>query len=100
MLVLTRKVGDIIAIGDNIKVIVMSIKGKQVRLGIEADKSTVVHREEIYQRIKQENSLAAQSSTDGTSLALEMLKNKAFMQIDETEKNSKSVFIRKKKTED
>ena len=41
MLVLTRKVGDVIAIGDNIKIIVMAIKGKQVRLGIEADRSTV-----------------------------------------------------------
>lgn len=53
MLVLTRKVGDVVVIGDNIKVIVMAIKGKQVRLGIEADRSTVVHREEVYQRIKQ-----------------------------------------------
>jgi carbon storage regulator len=54
MLVLTRKVGDVVMIGDNVRVIVMSIKGKQVRLGIEADKSTKVHREEVYQRIAQE----------------------------------------------
>lgn len=53
MLVLTRKVGDVVVIGDNIKVIVMAIKGKQVRLGIEADRSTVVHREEVYKRIKE-----------------------------------------------
>jgi len=53
MLVLTRKVGDVVMIGDNIKVIVMAIKGKQVRLGIEADRSTVVHREEVYKRIKE-----------------------------------------------
>lgn len=49
MLVLTRKVGDVIAIGDNIKIVVMAIKGKQVRLGVQADRNTVVHREEIYQ---------------------------------------------------
>lgn len=54
MLVLTRKVGDVIAIGDNVKIIVMSIRGKQVRLGIQADRSTVVHREEVYQKIQQE----------------------------------------------
>ncbi len=55
MLVLTRKVGDIIAIGDDIKIVVMSIKGKQVRLGIEADKSTVIHREEVYKKMKKEH---------------------------------------------
>lgn len=55
MLVLTRKVGEGIAIGDNIKIIVMQIKGKQVRLGIKADPSTAIHREEVYQRIKAEN---------------------------------------------
>ena len=73
MLVLTRKVGDVIAIGDNIKVIVMAIKGKQVRLGIEADKSTIVHREEIYQKIKQETNAAAQSSLKSTAEAKELL---------------------------
>lgn len=98
MLVLTRKVGDVIAIGDNIKVIVMSIKGKQVRLGIEADKSTVVHREEIYQKIKQENLQAAQSSTTHTSQAHELLKEKDFGKaIGQTEKEkAKKISIRKK----
>ncbi len=76
MLVLTRKVGDIIAIGDNIKIIVMAIKGKQVRLGIEADRSTVVHREEIYQKIKQETNAASQSTVDSTTVAKELLQGK------------------------
>ena len=93
MLVLTRKIGDVIAIGDNIKIIVMSIKGKQVRLGIEADKSTIVHREEIYQKIKQENAQASQSSTDATSQAHELLKKGDFSQ--EEDKNKK-IIIRKK----
>lgn len=61
MLVLTRKVGECIAIGDDIKVIVMQIKGKQVRLGIKASAETVIHREEIFQKIQQENKMASQS---------------------------------------
>lgn len=75
MLVLTRKVGDVIAIGDNIKIIVMAIKGKQVRLGVQADRNTVVHREEIYQKIQQEIKAAMQSDMGTTKVAGEMLKN-------------------------
>ena len=67
MLVLTRKVGDIVAIGDNIKVIVVSVNGKQVRLGIEADRSTIIHREEIYQKIKKET--LADSKTPAVTAA-------------------------------
>lgn len=55
MLVLTRKVGEGIAIGEDVKIIVMQIKGKQVRLGIKADPKTSVHREEVFQRIQDEN---------------------------------------------
>ena len=61
MLVLTRKVGESIAIGDDVKIIVMQIKGKQVRLGIKASPNTVVHREEVYQRIQDENRSASQA---------------------------------------
>lgn len=61
MLVLTRKVGEGIAIGDDVKIVVMQIKGKQVRLGIKASATTIVHREEIYQRIQEENRQASQS---------------------------------------
>lgn len=61
MLVLTRKVGEGISIGDDIKIVVMQIKGKQVRLGIKASPTTIVHREEIYQRIQEENRIASQS---------------------------------------
>lgn len=66
MLVLTRKIGEAISIGDEIKVIVMQIKGKQVRLGIKASPNTVVHREEIFQRIHEENKAA--SMTDPADL--------------------------------
>lgn len=54
MLVLTRKVGEKIVIGDDIKIMVMEIKGKQVRIGIDAPSDTTVHREEVYERIKDE----------------------------------------------
>jgi len=51
MLVLTRKIGESIAIDSNIKIRVVQIKGKQVRLGIEAPKETKIHREEVFNAI-------------------------------------------------
>jgi carbon storage regulator len=61
MLVLTRKLGESIAIDDHIKIVVVQIKGKQVRLGIKAPAETKIHREEVYQAIQDQNSEAAQS---------------------------------------
>ncbi|MDD0854816.1 carbon storage regulator CsrA [Halobacteriovorax sp. GB3] len=55
MLVLTRKLGESIAIDDHIKIVVVQIKGKQVRLGIKAPKETKIHREEVYQAIQDQN---------------------------------------------
>ena len=60
MLILTRKIGECITIGDHIRVYVVGIRGKQVRLGIEAPADAIVHREEIYQKIVEENRLASQ----------------------------------------
>ncbi|MBU0729641.1 MAG: carbon storage regulator CsrA [Proteobacteria bacterium] len=59
MLVLARKIGEAIAIQDDIKIKVLEIKGGQVKLGIEAPKHLAVHREEIYQQILEENRKAA-----------------------------------------
>ena len=59
MLILTRKIGETIAIGDHIRVQVIEIKGRQVRLGIEAPADTTVHREEVYRRIQEQNLQAA-----------------------------------------
>jgi carbon storage regulator len=55
MLVLTRKLGETIAIDDHIKITVVQIKGKQVRLGIQAPKETKIHREEVYSAIQDQN---------------------------------------------
>jgi carbon storage regulator len=61
MLVLTRKTGEAIVIDDNIKITIVQIKGKQVRIGVEAPKETKIHREEIYQAIQEENKAAIHS---------------------------------------
>jgi carbon storage regulator len=54
MLILTRRVGETLMVGDEVSVTVLGVKGNQVRLGVNAPKDVAVHREEIYERIKSE----------------------------------------------
>ena len=59
MLILTRRVGETLMIGDEVTVTVLGVKGNQVRIGVNAPKEVAVHREEIYERIKREQEGAA-----------------------------------------
>ena len=60
MLILTRKIGESIIIGDNVKVTVLGVEGRQIRVGIDAPKEVSVHREEIYNKIEAEKILVVE----------------------------------------
>ncbi len=69
MLILTRRISESVIIGDDVKITVLGVKGSQVRLGIDAPKEISVHREEIYERIKNEASSGGggSQSSEGSS---------------------------------
>ena len=74
MLILTRKIGESIAIDDHIKIRVVKIKGRQVRLGIEAPKDTKIHREEVYLAIQNQNEESVKSNPENTRAVSKLLK--------------------------
>jgi len=71
MLILTRKSGEQIAIGDDIVINFLEIKGTQVKVGIEAPRHITIHRQEVYERVKEENMAAASMTATDLSLASE-----------------------------
>jgi carbon storage regulator len=65
MLILTRRVGETVMIGNDVTVTILGVKGNQVRVGINAPKNVAVHREEIYERIKREQQGESQGESQG-----------------------------------
>ncbi|MEO7775166.1 MAG: carbon storage regulator CsrA [Steroidobacteraceae bacterium] len=65
MLILTRRVGEAVMIGDEVTVTVLGVKGNQVRIGVNAPKTVAVHREEIFERIKREQEGGVGNETRG-----------------------------------
>ena len=76
MLVLTRRIGESIQINDDVKVTVIEVKGKNIRIGIQAPKETKIYREELFLKIKNENHSAA------SSVGLDLRKVKELFQPD------------------
>ncbi len=76
MLVLTRKLGEVLRIGQGITVRVVDIKGKQVKIGIEAPGDLVIYRQEVYEKIQNENRLSSSLSMDEFGILKEAFKKK------------------------
>ncbi len=76
MLVLTRKLGEVLRIGQGITVRVIDVKGKQIKIGIEAPADQLIYREEVYEKIQAENRLSSALSVDAFGLIKEAFKKK------------------------
>jgi carbon storage regulator len=76
MLILTRKLGEVIVVGDDIKIVIVDIKGSHVRIGIEAPRQTKVYREELYRIITEQNQESNQIHSIQIDDILSKYKNK------------------------
>jgi carbon storage regulator len=73
VLILTRRVGENVMVGDDIVISVIEVRGDAVRIGIQAPRSVTVHREEVYRELQNVNAQAASSSDDAVSAVVELL---------------------------
>ena len=87
MLILTRKLGENIRIGDDVRIVILDIKGGQVKIGIEAPPDVSVHREEIYERIRVENQRAGGIAPDEVREAAEILRRQRRVQKRRDQRN-------------
>jgi carbon storage regulator len=76
MLILTRKAGESLYLGDDIKVTVLKVQGSQVKLGLDVPRELTVYREEVYLRIKEENLMAVQASDQDLMMATQLWSRK------------------------
>ena len=74
MLVLTRKLGESVTIGDDIKITILGVRGRQVRLGIIAPQKVTIHREEIYFKIQEENKIAVAATNEDLAKIASMVR--------------------------
>ena len=72
MLILTRRAGQSLYVGDNIRITVLGIQGKQVKIGLELPETMTVYRDEVYQRVMEENRMAIQTSNEDLLVAAEL----------------------------
>ena len=72
MLILTRRSGQSLYVGDNIRITVLGIQGKQVKIGLELPEDMTVYRDEVYQRVMEENRMAIQTSNEDLLVAAEL----------------------------
>lgn len=72
MLILTRRPGESVYVGDNIRITVLSLQGKQVKIGLDVPSDMVVYREEVYRRVMEENRLALAINNDDLYVAAQL----------------------------
>jgi carbon storage regulator len=87
MLILTRKLGESVTIGDDIKITILGVRGRQVRLGIIAPQKVTIHREEIYFRIQEENKRAILSPPEDVSRIATVLNEKLTIPLEVSDSN-------------
>lgn len=75
MLILTRRPGESLYVGENIRITVLSMQGKQVKIGLDVPEDMTVYREEVYKRVMEENRLALETSNEDLMLAAALWQN-------------------------